>query len=53
MKNLNDVLTVVSLIAIVLISIRFFIYSLIGGEENIPGFSRIELLRNYCDNEED
>ena len=53
MKNLNELLTIITLFTLCYFTIKALIFALFGSHEKIPGYNRLELLRNYCDNEEE
>ena len=52
-KNINDVLSLFSLLIVVFITLRIFIGGLIPNFEESDDHSKANLLKNYLDNEED
>ena len=53
MKNFNDIMTVITLFILLYFAIKGLIFAIFGDNEKIPGLNRLDLLRNYCDNEEE
>ena len=52
-KNLNDVLSLISLILVVFFAFKFFIGGLIPNKDETDNHSKTNLLKAYLDNEED
>ena len=53
MKNINDLLTIITLFILLYFSLRVFLFAVIGNDTKIPGFNRLELLKQYRENEEE
>lgn len=53
-KNLNDLLSIVVLVALLFLSVRILIYVFIKKEDyELTGINRFELLKDYIDNVEE
>lgn len=52
-RNLNETLSLISLLIVAFFSFKFFIGGLIPNSEETDNYSKTNLLKNYLDNEED
>ena len=53
LKNLSDYASILTLILMTGLSVRFFIVSVVGNEKDDRSQSRLQLIRDYLDNTEE
>lgn len=53
MKNINDIFTIITLFILLYFSFRVFLFAILGNDTKIPGFNRLELIKQYRENEEE